>query len=137
MFSEFYNIAKLQEVFPSYSGSSRVSKPRPFDHWILLDLPCFTVHLAPSAPLRCVSTGTLCRDTYMLIIARCTPTLLSAHIILLIYGPGMSRSFWVLCSSHPPLFMHPGKVFVCPNPPFSLSGYLSNMPRDLIGFITA
>ena len=48
----------------------------------------------------------------MLIIARCTPTLLSAEIILLIYGSGMSRS--VFCSffpsRYPPLFMHPEKV---------------------------
>lgn len=36
-------------------------------------------------------TDTFRGDTYMLIIARCTPTLLSARIILSIYGLGMSR----------------------------------------------
>lgn len=47
-----------------------------------------------SASSLSLRTGTLRGDTYMLIIARCTPTLLSPEIILLIYGPGMSRSFF-------------------------------------------
>lgn len=46
----------------------------------------------------------------MLIIARCTPTLLSAEIILLIYGPWNEHKFFVISSRYPPPVMHPEKV---------------------------
>lgn len=38
------------------------------------------------------------------------PFFLSAEVILLIYGPGMSRTFFVLCSRYPPLFFYKVKV---------------------------
>lgn len=45
----------------------------------------------PGPWLLFVWRDTLRGDTYMLIIARCTPTPLSARIILGIYGLGMSK----------------------------------------------
>lgn len=52
----------------------------------------------PGPWLLFVRTGTFRGDTYMLIIARCTSTPLSARIILGIYGLGTSGGVFGVCS---------------------------------------
>lgn len=78
-----------------------------------------------------LSAGTLRGDTYMLIIARCTPTLLSTEIMLLIYGSGMSTSGFCSFIFSPSLPTHPPLVLFNQIPCLLLFGPLKQyMPRD-------
>lgn len=84
----------LAPFLPDYWLMKRPRTRRPpLLYWSHLGHP-----FGPGSWLLFLWTDTFRGDTSMLIIARCTPTLLSARIILSIYGLGMSQGgFFFVC----------------------------------------